>query len=50
MIKNILVVKISIKVTSLSMDYKPVIFISRCEYLCLSPRQISCLVALYGSC
>jgi len=33
-----------IKVTSLSTDYKPVIFISRREYLCLSPRQKAVLL------
>ena len=50
MIKNILVVKILTKVTSISTDYKPVTFISRSEYLSLSLRQNSCLVALYDSC
>jgi len=32
------------------MDYKLVIFISRREYLSLSPGQNSCLVALYDDC
>jgi len=45
MIKNLLVVKISIKVTSLSTDYTPVTFISRREYRFVSEtKQLSCCI------